>query len=241
MKRLFCIFLTVTCLFLCSCGELIPDGTQSPDIGIAPSPSAEPKGLEAWLIRTESRYNMEYADFAEYWSMLCDEFYGSSTETLLSVSDLNDNDAQIEAKRAEYAKKYGDDWHYEIVSYTVIPLSEKDCLSFKAELDDIADRAGRICSKADGWTDSEWLEFTSSRHCTLYEAKAVIAACGNIEKLCRNASVTDAKTLDLKIEFTGSKCGRLETSEENTVYEVNGVFVSEMLIDSSIALLNILA
>lgn len=240
-KKLVCLLTALLMLMLCACSVPFapePTPTPMPTPAPIPTPIPTPEGIALWLVRAESRFNMEYGSFAEYWSLICDEFYGESTEKLLSASELSEKDAEIEKKRAEYAEKYGSDWHYEIRDYTVLPLNDSDRESFAAELEDIALRASHIVNEAQGWGNAEWSDYASAHNCTEKEAKAVFAACADIEKACRDAAVTKAQQITLNLEFSGSKCGTLTTTEENTVYEVNGVYVSEMLIDSSIALLN---
>ena len=239
-KRLACV-LALSALLLCSCTLPFapePTPTPVPTATPVPTPTPTPEGMALWLYRAGERFNMEYKDFAEYWSYICDEFYGKGTEKLLSASNLSDKDAEIEHKRGEYADKYGADWHYRIIDYTVLPLNDSDCVNFAAELEDIADRAARLAAEAETWGDAEWSDYAAAHDCTEAEAKAVFSACTDIEKACRDAAVTRAQQITLNLEFTGSKCGTLTTTEQNTVYEVNGVYVSELLIDSSIALLN---
>lgn len=234
MKRLLCVMTVLLMLLsLCACGQA--EVSAEPDA--SPAPSGEPTGIELYLRRTQSRYNMEYGSFTEYCDMLCDGFYGNALRTYLSVTDYSENDREIEAKRSEYAEKYGSDWHYEIVGCTETALSRTDCDNFAAELEELSERAMVLVNAAESWSDTEWKDFAASCSCTLYEAKAVVKACKAISDACHSASVTDARELELDIEFTGSKCGTLKRTEKCTVYEVNGAYVSELLIDATHTLL----
>lgn len=238
-KKLVCLLTALTLLFLCACtNPFAPAPTPEPTPAPVPTPTPEPEGIALWLHRAGERFNMEYDSFAEYWSLLLDEFYGENTKMLLSASDLREKDAEIGEKRAEYTKKYGADWHYEIQDYTVLPLNDSDCINFASELSELAGRAEKLVSESRSWEIEDWADYAAAHDCTERQAKEVFAACAEIEKACRDASVTQAQQITLNLSFTGSKCGTLTTTEENTVYEVNGVYVSEMLIDASIALLN---
>ncbi len=60
-----------------------------------------------------------------------------------------------------------------------------------------------------------------------------------ISEKSHEAKVTNAVDLTLTLEFSGSKTKTSQTTEQNTVYEVNGVYVSEMLLDYTYSLLNL--
>lgn len=220
-----------TLLTLCACSTVTPE----------PQPTAtpEPKETDAWVQAAEARYNMEYKDFAEYWDSMCDGFYGESIKTVLSILRFDDKDKEIAAKRAEYSDKYGDDWHYTVVDSSETPLDEKACSDFADELEDISKKANVLVSAAESWDEQAWQDFADDHDCTVDEAKTLVAAFKAIGEKAHGAEVTKAVDLTLTLEFSGSRTKTAQTTELNTVYEVNGVYVSEMLLDYSYSLLNL--
>lgn len=237
MKRLFLIFLSLISVFsLCGCQLGSSEPASLPEVTLEPIP----EGVGVWIANAEDRFNMEYDDFSEYWSMMCDGFYGQSVFVLLSVIDLADNEAQIVSKRLEYEEKYGPNWRYDIKDYTSAPLPERSCENFKAELAELADRADIFVNAASGWGEREWKDFADCHGCTTDTAQKLILECAAMSGLLRSAEVTEALELELNIEFSSGKSGTLTTSERDTVYLVNGEYVSEMLLDYSTALFNLL-
>ena len=237
MKRVVSILISlILILSLCGCELYGSDPVPSPEVTLEP----EPVGVGVWIANAEARFNMEYDDFGEYWSMMCDGFYGQSVYVLLSVMDLAENEAEIVAKRLEYEEKYGLNWHYEIKDYTSTPLSERGCENFKNELTELADRADIFVNAAAGWGKAEWKDFAAFHGCSVDTAQKLILECAVMSGLLRSAEVTEALELELNIEFSSGKSGTLTTSEKDTVYLVNGEYVSGMLLDYSTALFNLL-
>ena len=216
---------------LCACSVTAPE----------PQPTAtpEPKETDAWVQAAEARYNMRYDGFAGYWDSMCDGFYGDSVKTVLSIVTFDDKDKEVAAKRAEYAEKYGDDWHYTVVDRSETQLDDKACSDFADELEDISKKANVLVSAAEKWDEQAWQDFASAHDCTVDEAKKIVAACKTISEKTHEAKVTKALDLTLTLEFSGSKTKTAQTTEQNTVYEVNGVYVSEMLLDCTYSLLNL--
>lgn len=238
MKRILSVITALILLLsLCSCEFTIasPEPTM-PEATLEP----DPVGLDLWVRRAEARFNMEYEDFADYWSMMCDGFYGESVYVLLSVTDLAENEAEVAAKRVEYDNKYGADWHYDIADYSSEPLSERTCESFNKELIDLADKADILVNEVRDWTEAEWTDFADYHGCDVDTAQKLVAECAKMSSTLRSAEVTEAYELTLNIEFTSSKSGTLKTQETDTVYLVSGEYVFEMLLDYSTALLNLL-
>ena len=234
MKKLLCFALSVlTLLALCACSVMQPKPTPQP------TPTPEPEGIDLWIHKAEKRYNMEYGDFAGYWDSMCDGFYGDSVKTILSVISFEDKDREIAEKRAEYKDRYGEDWHYAVVDRKETELDEKACSDFAKELEDISKKANVLVAAAEKWDEHEWQDFAEAHDCTVDEAKTVVAAYKAISEACHEAKVTKAVELELTLEFSGSKTKTAQTTQTECVYEVNGVFVSEMLLDYSYSLLNI--
>ena len=182
---------------------------------------------------------MEYDGFAGYWDSMCDGFYGDSVKTILSIIRFDDKDKEVAAKRAEYAKKYGDDWHYTVTGRSETQLDEKACRDFADELEDISKKADVLVSAAEKWDEQAWQDYADAHDCTTDEAKTLVAAYKAISEKSHEAKVTNAIDLTLTLEFSGSKTKTSQTTEQNTVYEVNGVYVSEMLLDYTYSLLNL--
>lgn len=234
MKKLLSVMITLAMLLaLCACGMPLPERTPQP------TQTPEPRETDAWVQAAQARYNMKYDGFAGYWDSMCDGFYGDSVKTILSIIRFDDKDKEVTAKRAEYAKKYGDDWHYTVTDRSETQLDEKACSDFADELEDISKKADVLVSAAEKWDEQAWQDYADAHDCTTDEAKTLVAAYKAISEKSHEAKVTNAVDLTLTLEFSGSKTKTSQTTEQNTVYEVNGVYVSEMLLDYTYSLLNL--
>ena len=209
--------------FLFAVGMLVLSACSAPAPEPQPTATPEPTGIDLWVQAAEERYNMKYDGFAGYWDSMCDGFYGDSVKTILSIISFDDKDKEIAAKRAEYADKYGDDWHYTVTDRSETQLDEKACSDFADELEDISEKANVLVSAAEKWDEQAWQDYADAHDCTTDEAK-----------------VTKALDITLTLEFSGSKTKTAQTTEQNTLYEVNGVYVSEMLLDYTYSLLNLI-
>ena len=225
--------------FLFAVGMLVLSACSAPAPEPQPTATPEPTGIDLWVQAAEERYNMKYDGFAGYWDSMCDGFYGDSVKTILSIISFDDKDKEIAAKRAEYAKKYGDDWHYTVTGRSETQLDEKACSDFADELEDISKKADVLVSAAEKWDGQAWQDYADAHDCTTDEAKTLVAAYKAISEKSHEAKVTNAVDLTLTLEFSGSKTKTSQTTEQNTVYEVNGVYVSEMLLDYTYSLLNL--
>lgn len=225
--------------FLFAVGMLVLSACSAPAPEPQPTATPEPTGIDLWVQAAEERYNMKYDGFAGYWDSMCDGFYGDSVKTILSIISFDDKDKEIAAKRAEYAKKYGDDWHYTVTGRSETQLDEKACRDFADELEDISKKADVLVSAAEKWDEQAWQDYADAHDCTTDEAKTLVAAYKAISEKSHEAKVTNAVDLTLTLEFSGSKAKTSQTTEQNTVYEVNGVYVSEMLLDYTYSLLNL--
>ena len=225
--------------FLFAVGMLVLSACSAPAPEPQPTATPEPTGIDLWVQAAEERYNMKYDGFAGYWDSMCDGFYGDSVKTILSIISFDDKDKEIAAKRAEYAKKYGDDWHYTVTGRSETQLDEKACSDFADELEDISKKADVLVSAAKKWDEQAWQDYADAHGCTTDEAKTLVAAYKAISEKSHEAKVTNAVDLTLTLEFSGSKAKTSQTTEQNTVYEVNGVYVSEMLLDYTYSLLNL--
>ena len=225
--------------FLFAVGMLVLSACSAPAPEPQPTATPEPTGIDLWIQAAEERYNMKYDGFAGYWDSMCDGFYGDSVKTILSIISFDDKDKEIAEKRAEYAKKYGDDWHYTVTGRSETQLDEKACSDFADELEDISKKADVLVSAAKKWDEQAWQDYADAHGCTTDEAKTLVAAYKAISEKSHEAKVTNAVDLTLTLEFSGSKAKTSQTTEQNTVYEVNGVYVSEMLLDYTYSLLNL--
>lgn len=225
--------------FLLAAGMLVLSACSAPAPEPQPTATPEPTGIDLWVQAAEGRYNMKYDGFAGYWDSMCDGFYGDSVKTILSIISFDDKDKEIAAKRAEYADKYGDDWHYTVTGRSETQLDEKACSDFADELEDISKKADVLVSAAKKWDEQAWQDYADAHGCTTDEAKTLVAAYKAISEKSHEAKVTNAVDLTLTLEFSGSKAKTSQTTEQNTVYEVNGVYVSEMLLDYTYSLLNL--
>lgn len=232
-NRISAFLLAAAMLMLSACSVTAPE----------PQPTAtpEPRATDAWVQAAEARYNMRYDGFAGYWDSMCDGLYGDSVKTILSIVRFDDKDREVAEKRAEYAEKYGDDWHYTVIDRSETQLDDKACSDFAAELEDISTKANVLVSAAEKWDEQAWQDFASAHDCTVDDAKKIVAACKTISEKTHEAKVTKALDLTLTLEFSGSKTKTAQTTEQNTVYEVNGVYVSEMLLDCTYSLLNLVS
>lgn len=232
-NRISAFLLAAAMLMLSACSVTAPE----------PQPTAtpEPRATDAWVQAAEERYNMKYDGFAGYWDSMCDGFYGDSVKTILSIIRFDDKDKEVTEKRAEYAEKYGEDWHYTVIDRSETQLDEKACSDFAAELEDISEKANVLVSAAEKWDEQAWQDFASAHDCTVDDAKKIVAACKTISEKTHEAKVTKALDLTLTLKFSGSKTKTAQTTEQNTVYEVNGVYVSEMLLDCTYSLLNLVS
>ena len=225
--------------FLFAVGMLVLSACSAPAPEPQPTATPEPTGIDLWVRAAEERYNMKYDGFAGYWDSMCDGFYGDSVKTILSIIRFDDKDKEVTAKRVEYAKKYGDDWHYTVIDRSETQLDEKACSDFADELEDISKKADVLVSAAEKWDEQAWKDYADAHDCTTDEAKTLVAAYKAISEKSHEAKVTNAVDLTLTLEFSGSKAKTSQTTEQNTVYEVNGVYVSEMLLDYTYSLLNL--
>ena len=225
--------------FLFAVGMLVLSACSAPAPEPQPTATPEPTGIDLWVQAAEERYNMKYDGFAGYWDSMCDGFYGDSVKTILSIIRFDDKDKEVTAKRVEYAKKYGDDWHYTVTGRSETQLDEKACSDFADELEDISKKADVLVSAAKKWDEQAWQDYADAHGCTTDEAKTLVAAYKAISEKSHEAKVTNAVDLTLTLEFSGSKAKTSQTTEQNTVYEVNGVYVSEMLLDYTYSLLNL--
>ena len=225
--------------FLFAVGMLVLSACSVPAPEPQPTATPEPTGIDLWVQAAEERYNMKYDGFAGYWDSMCDGFYGDSVKTILSIIRFDDKDKEVTAKRAECAAKYGDDWHYTVTDRSETQLDEKACSDFADELEDISKKADVLVSAAEKWDEQAWQDYADAHDCTTDEAKTLVAAYKAISEKSHEAKVTNAVDLTLTLEFSGSKAKTSQTTEQNTVYEVNGVYVSEMLLDYTYSLLNL--
>ena len=235
MKRIAAVLLAILLLVLSACSAVRPEPTA------APSPEPVPTdGVELWYYRAQSRYNMEYDGFGEYLSLMCDGFYGGSVEAILGILPMPDMDAQIEEKRAEYCERYGEDWRYDIISVSETELDGKTCADFAAELAGISVRIEALTKPAEAWSEAEWADFAAGIGSQTQDARRLVEAYSAMAEVCRNAQVTRAIETELSLSFSGRETETLQTTEKNTLYEVNGQYVSEMLIDVSYSIINLI-
>lgn len=242
MKRLTAILLAlITAFTLCACQPAAPEPEPTTAFEAVPTPTPTPTGIELWRVNAEKRFNMEYGDFAEYWLMLGDGFFGGSAEKILSVFPFEEKNGEIEAARQERNEKYGSDWHYKISKMAFEELGEKACTDFEKELVKLAERMDIFTAAAENWSDEQWQDFADGLGCTVGEARILAEAYGEMAETCREAKVTSAKNINMTLEFEGSKTdGVLTRSESDTVYEINGDFASVMLLDSTAMLINLI-
>lgn len=237
MKRTVCALLALVMLFaLCACSEK-PEVTE---------PEATERVLtetDKWAMRVVSRYNMEYADFAEYWSLICDNYFGEDFTVLLGIlSDcenvdfsLEDKNAEIESKRSEYEKEYGEDWHFEYGECVLEPLEERANADFAAELEGLYDRICVLTNEAAQWSDTSWTYFAEGLGCDTDTARQIVELYAAMGEKCHGATVEEASAATVTLLYNGA-----ETVHETWLYKVNGVYVSQELIDNTLALINLI-
>lgn len=232
MKRMLPLVLALL-LILSACTPAAPEPT--------PEPTVIPTGgTELWYYRTQSRYNMVYEGFGEYLELLCDDFYGGSVETILGILPQPGKDEEIAEKRAWYDEKYGADWRYVIAEKRETELGDRACANFAAELNELCGRIEVLTGAAGTWSDTEWSDFASGVGCGVDDANRLVEAYAAMADTCRDAKVTRAIETELFLDFSGSNTEPLQTTEKNTLYEVNGHYVSEMLIDLSYSIVNLI-
>lgn len=245
MKRLLCFVLAAMLMFTCACGNGGKPG-ETEEVKLADEPLAE--GTERWLQCTERRYNMDYDDLAGYWSVLTDEYFGDSLMTVVSILGQAENpdfDAaayvdNIANSKAYFADEYGDDWHYELSVGSQTALTVINCSDFANELEELYKSANVLVSNSAQWEDADWADFAESLGISLDDAKSLVAAYEDIGAKCHEAKVTAASEISLDALLSGAKLeSPLSRTDVIRVYEVNGMVVSETLIDAAISLINL--
>ncbi len=241
IKRIAAVLLTAAMLIsLCACNAASP---KEP----TPTPTAdyEIEGLELWQEHMLGLCNMGYDGFIGYWDTMCSGYYGDQLKTVLTILSsgakpflpLDEKNAEIEDTRRQYAQSYGEDWHFSVLSSEREDLGEYAASDFAAELDSLADGIDVLTSAADTWNDAGWSEFALDHGCSVDDAKKLVEAYREIASLCRDASVTEAMTLNVTLKLTGESTKPLEKTESFTVYCVNGIYVSESLVDYTYSLI----
>ena len=223
--------------------EVPPEETPAPTE--TPTPTPEPEtALGRWLSRAEARYNMDYEDFSDYWCLLCDEYFGENMHTLLdTVSacekanyDLEENNKQIETKRAEYKKRGGKDWSFEITEHTEEELSQQVCKNFSDELKSLHDLICSVTDKAQYWSEYDWADFAQSMGCEADSVKKIIDAYSAIAEACNEVEVTSALAINMTVTFSDGE----SVTDSTTLYEINGEYVSTELIDAASMLIQLI-
>ena len=97
-----------------------------------------------------------------------------------------------------------------------------------------------LTEAANAWGDTEWADFASGVGCGVEDAKRLVEAYAAMADACRDAEVTAAIETEIVLGFSGSETEALQTTEKNTIYEVNGLYLSEMLIDTSYGIVNLI-
>lgn len=239
MKRTVCALLALIMLFtLCACTN---DESESP---AKPEASERPlTETDKWAMHIASRYNMDYEDFAEYWSLICDDYFGEDFISLLNIlSDcenvdfsLEEKNAEIADRRSEYEKEYGKDWHFEYKECVTNPLEERANEDFALELEGLYDRICVLTNEAAQWSDTSWTYFAEGLGCDTDTAKQVVALYAAMGEKCHEATVEEASAVTVVLIYGGS-----ETSYDTWLYKVNGIYVSQALIDNTLALINLI-
>lgn len=242
-RRILSFALVVLMVFsLSACAAEAPSA-DTPEPTATPTP--EPKtSLGRWLSRAEARYNMDYEDFSDYWCLLCDEYFGDSMHTLLDTVaacenanyDLEENNKQIDEKRAEYKKRGGKDWSFEITEHTEEELSEQVCKNFSDELKSLHDLICSVTDKAQYWSDYDWADFAQSMGCEVDSVKKIIDAYSAIAEACNEVKVTSALKIDMTVTFSNGET----VTDSTTLYEINGEYVSTELIDAASMLIQLI-
>lgn len=192
--------------------------------------------MQLWRERILARSNMEYEGLAGYWGAMTDGYFGELVETALKLEPAvtQQYDDMIAQKRAEYAERYGSDWRFELIEAGYAALDEKACRDFEGELEDIYEKSLVLSEAVSTWGDYDWQLFASSHGCTVDEARAAVDALCAIGEKCGEAAVSAAFDVSLRFSLKGA-----ELEESYTVYDLDGYFVSEELIDSTVTLINI--
>ncbi len=241
MKRTVSVLLLLAMLLaLCSCGTGDGKAKETAEPKASAAPLTE---KDIWAQTVVDRYNMNYADFAEYWSMICDSYFGEDFISLVNIlSDcenvgfsLAEKNAEIESRRSEYAEKYGSDWHFEYVGCETEALEARANEDFAAELEDLYDRISVLTNEAAQWGDSSWSYFADGLGCDTETAKQVVALYAAMGEKCHEASVEEACAVKVTLKYNDS-----ETVYDTWLYKVNGVYVSQELIDNTLALINLI-
>ncbi len=234
------VLLMVFSLGACA-AEAPPAETADPTATPTPKPETP---LGRWLSRAEARYNMDYEDFSDYWCLLCDEYFGDSMHTLLDTVaacknanySLEENNKQIGEKRAEYKKRGGKDWSFEITEHTEEELSEQVCKNFSDELKSLHDLICSVTDKAQYWSDYDWADFAQSMGCEVDNVKKIIDAYSAIAEACNEVKVTSALEIDMTVTFSNGET----VTDSTTLYEINGEYVSTELIDAASMLIQLI-
>lgn len=229
---------------LCSCAAETPPAEETaPVLEATPSPEPETP-LSRWLNRAETRYNMEYEDFNDYWCLLCDEYFGEDMHKLLDAISLCENanydaesyNKQIQKKRIDYKRQDTKDWHFEIVSHSEEALGEQACKNFSDELQSIHDLIYSVVSKAPHWSEYDWADFAESMGCDVETVKSIIESYGAIADACNEVKVTSATAIELTVKFSDGST----VTDSTTLYEINGEYVSTELIDAASLLIQLI-
>lgn len=240
MKRIICALLGMAMLIsLCACGN-----RAEPVASDAPTPEPKPvTALERWELRVERRYNMEYEDFAQYWSLICDERFGEIlTELVEKLSacenldfSLGDYNRQISDKRTEYNKQYGKNWHFELKNCETEPLEERANEDFSKELQNLHDSIAVLINEASVWSESSWSYFAEGLGCDADTAREIVSLYEQMADMCNEVQVSDAAKAVVSLSF-----GDGETAYETWIYKVDGEYVSQEFIDNTLALINLI-
>lgn len=215
--------------------------------GPTPTPTPELTEFEKWQERMLGICNMEYDGFAAYWDLMCDHYYGDALLNVLEILSggskpflpLDEKDALIDSTRDDYAARYGDDWCFAVEDMSTAAIEGYACEDFAAELDKLSVSADILISAADAWNDAGWSEFALDHGCSVSDAKRLVEAYREISAACKDASVTEALTVTVTLKLTGENTEPLTKHESFTVYLVNGVYVTEPIIDYTYALINL--
>ena len=236
MKKAVVLFLALLlCLSAAGCGLFAPEPTPTPTASVEPTPTPPPTGTEFWKQNTLRRYNMEYEDFGEYWSLMCDAYFGNAVQRMLKVISFADKEAEIEEKRDEFFGKYGKDARYEIVSAKETELAEKYCTDFEKELAGLYEKARLFLTECEAWDEGAWSDFAERHGCSTEQAKELAAAYADIAEACRDKQIEKALSLEMTLKFSGGG----KRTETVNLYVIDGYYVSEQLIDVTDMLLNL--
>lgn len=247
-KRILAAVLSLTLLFcLCSCDMPTLNAKPEPTPTAEPTPTPTPEPADAlgrWIERADARYNMRYEDFADYWCLTCDEYFGEDMHDLLRLIsscentdfDIEEANEQIVDQRMEYLKRGGDNWGFEITSHTEETLDSTACVNFSDELQHLNEQISAVISKSETWSDSQWHDFADSLGCDLACARSIIEAYRAIAEKCGDVSVTSAMAIELNVTFSDGT----ELNDSTTLYEIDGEYVCTELIDSASLLIQLI-